>query len=135
MIFRYLNMFLIRQIGYHYESQLIKVIMQSIFYSQFFITAILLLLCNANFSSYRLLSWLPLKGSFSDTTNNWYILIGPAIIKTMVVLAVFPQINFGGFYLIRVLRRFRDSGITCNRTKNKKTKLTSVSQYVELYSG
>ena len=48
MTVRYLNIFLISKIGYNYESQRIRMVMQSILYAQYFNTALLLLLSNAN---------------------------------------------------------------------------------------
>lgn len=108
--------------------------MISILYASYFNTAILLLLCNANFSAYPILRILPLKGQFADTSTNWYILIGPALINTMLILSIFPYINFIIFYGIRVAKRFYDSGIQCCKSKHG-TKLTTVQQYVDLYSG
>jgi len=66
-----------------------RMIMQSILYAQYFISAILLYLCNMNLAN-TFLSFIPLRGQFADTTTNWYILIAPAIMKTMVMLAIFP---------------------------------------------
>lgn len=94
--------------------------MLSILYTQYFNTAILLLISSVDM--------------FPDTTTNWYILIGPTIVKTMMLLSVFPYINFAFFYAIRLLRRFLDSGWTCCR-RRKKSKLSTVQQYVDLYSG
>lgn len=52
----------------------------------------------------------------------------------MIVLAIFPQINFGIFYGIRLLMRLIDSGKNCCK-KNHGTKKTTVTQYVDLYCG
>ena len=71
---------------------------------------------------------------FTEMTTNWYILIGPQLIQTALVFAVFPYINFTAFYVIRLLRRFLDSGLSCCSEK-RTTKTVTVTQYFELYSG
>jgi len=87
---RQVNMILIKKIGFNYESQMLREVMVSIIYVSYFTTALLLLLCNANFETYPFLRIIPLRGQFADTTTNWYVLIAPAITKTMLLLAVFP---------------------------------------------
>ena len=79
VILRSINMTLIKKIGFNYESQLLREIMQSIVYVSYFTTALLLVLCNANFEHYPFLRIVPLRGQFADTTTNWYFLIAPAI--------------------------------------------------------
>lgn len=50
---------------------------------------------------------------FTEMTTNWYILVGPQLINAAFIFAIFPYINFTIFYIIRVLRRFFDSGFDC----------------------
>lgn len=107
--------------------------MFTIFWAQFFMTGIILVLCNANLE-YNFLSFVPLRAQFPDYTPNWYILVGPAIVQTMILMSVFPYINFLGFYSIRLGRRFADSGFGCCK-KVHSTKKTTIQQYIELYSG
>jgi len=66
-VIRTVNIILIKYIGYHTESHEAKTIMASIFIAQFFNTAILLLLGNANFK-YSVLFWVPSfdNGIYSD---------------------------------------------------------------------
>jgi len=54
--------------------------------------------------------------------------------KTMILLALFPQINFVISYGPKIIKRFFDSGTNCCERKHK-TKKTTVNQYVDLYSG
>jgi len=77
---------------------------------------------------------LPLRGQFADTSTNWYILIAPAIMKTMILLSVFPQINILISYVPKAIKRFIDSGTHCCDRKHN-TKKTTVNSYVDLYSG
>ena len=135
MTVRYLNIFLISKIGYNYESQRIRMVMQSILYAQYFNTALLLLLSNANLKNTPL-SFLPLREQFADTTTQWYILFGPAVIKTMVFYSVFPYLNLLVFGGLRYFRRFLDSGFSSFFSRRAhRTLKTTVAQYVELYSG
>jgi len=53
----------------------------------------------------------------------------------MIIMVIFPQINFGLFYGIRLLKRFLDSGIECCNSKDRKSKKKSMAQYVDLYAG
>lgn len=94
--------------------------MLSILYTQWFNTAILLLISSSD--------------EYPDFTTNWYILIGPTIVKTMMLLSVFPYINFTLFFGIRLLKRFLDSGTTCC-TKRPRTSKATIQQFVELYAG
>ena len=51
----------------------------------------------------------------------------------MVYNAFWPIMEFGAFWWLRFLYRFKDRGFTsCN---SEKTKKTTIQQYVELYSG
>lgn len=90
LLARYFNIYLIKGVGYNTESFQMAQIMQSILYATFFNTAILIVLCNANFKQYPWLKWFPLRGQFHDTSSNWYILVGPPLVQTMMVLAIFP---------------------------------------------
>jgi hypothetical protein len=69
--------------------------MTSIFIAQFFNTAILLLLANADFK-YSILYWVPLfdTGQYTDLTQEWYNDIGSSLVTTMLIASVFPIIEF-----------------------------------------
>lgn len=67
-------------------------------------------------------------------TSNWYVIMEPALIQTAFVLAIFPYLNFIIFYIIRILKRFLDSRTTCC-SRYPKTRVVTISSYVELYSG
>lgn len=73
------NMFLIKKIGYNFNSELINKVMQFVFIAQFINTGILLLLTNANFENSPL-SFIPIRNKFSDFSNVWYLTIGKSIV-------------------------------------------------------
>lgn len=64
---------------------------------------------------------------------DWYTDIGPALVQTMLINAVFPIVEVGYTYPQRVLWRMLDRGCcSCNTYKTKKK---TIQQYVNLYSG
>mgnify|MGYP006891261190 CR=1 FL=1 len=133
MTIRFININLIDQVGYNYHSQRVRMIMQTILYTQYFNSSILLMLCTANFEN-TILNFFPLREQYHDTTLNWYNLFGPAVIKTMSFYAVFPYIDFLGFGTLGFLKRWWDSGFASftlifgkKYTKNFTTKLTTVA--------
>ena len=133
ILLRNFNKELILRIGYGQEGQQFRMITMAIFWTSFFNSAILLVLANASFKPYPF-SFIPLAKQFPDQTTKWYVMMGPALVQTALVLAVFPYINWSLFYAIRLVRRFRDSGFGCCKSMPP-TKLKNVTQFVELYSG
>jgi len=75
-----MNMSLIDRIGYDTLSEKIRSVFTSIFVTSFINTGILLLLANADFSSYPILDIIPLGGEFPDLDMTWYIEIGPSLV-------------------------------------------------------
>ena len=70
-------------------TQEITSLMETIFYSQFINTGIVLLIANANFEKTPL-SFIPIQQLFPDYTSDWYLIVGDQIIKTMIVNAFYP---------------------------------------------
>lgn len=122
---------LIKWIGYHTESGQTSAIMTSIFVVQFFNTAILLILTNANTSDAGL-GFLPFKGMYSDLTFEWYNDIGSSFIMTMLVGALLPIIEFASGYGQKVVFKFLDRGCKC---KGEDTKKKTIQSYINLYAG
>ena len=133
VLIRFVNIYLIKNIGFNYKSQEDSVIMKGVFYALFFNTGVTLVLCNANLS-HTFLSFIPLNGFYPEYTHNWYIVVGPAIIQAMLVMAIFPYLNFTIFYSLRTLLRLYDSNCKCC-CKHYKTKKTTIQQFVNLYAG
>ena len=128
IIIRFANIFLIKKIGLHTESEQTSAIFVAIFISTFLNTGLLILLTGAN-TSHTFLSWLPLRGSYTDLTPNWYLDIGPALTKTMFINSIYPYIDFCIGFGPKLLFRLKDS---CFQNK---TKCLTIQQYVNLYAG
>lgn len=71
-------------------------IMISVFIAQFFNTAMMLTLVNANFRDNSddpdVSYWF--SGSFTDFNEDWYAVVGATLIKTMLIGAFMPPIEF-----------------------------------------
>ena len=116
------NIKLIDTIGIEREDVRTLLIMKCIFITTFINTAIILLLTNADLQ-YSVLSFLPISNQYADLDKNWYADIGPTIVQSMIIMALFPIIGFVSFYGMKVAFRFLDSGFYCCANKRStKTK-------------
>ena len=84
--------------------------MLGVFIAQFFNTGMMLTLVNANFNDHidndQLDSWF--SGSFTDFNEGWYKIVGATLIKTMMISAFMPPMEFCGFYGMRLVKRLLD---------------------------
>lgn len=133
IIIREINIRLIKKIGFHTESAQTEAIFLAIFIATFFNTAILLLLSNANTKG-TVLTWLPLRGIYSDLDQNWYLSVGPSLIFTMWINAFYVYIDWVTYLGFDWFYRWLDNGSCCWCCR-KKTKCVTQQQYVTLYSG
>ena len=128
---REIIMYLIYQIGFHTETSQTNVIMIFVFLVQFFNTALLINLVNANtseaFSSLGLFN-----GSYADFNFNWYSDIGGTIIYTMAFNAFWPFIEVAMNIGMSIFFRILDKGLSFSKYK---TKSKTIQQYINLYSG
>ena len=109
--------------------------MKSIFLMQYFNTALIILLYNANFK-YTFLNSLKLEQQYPDFTTGWYREVGSIIVRTMQIQALMPLINFILDYIVIYIKRKLDSGFcSCFNKEKKATKKTTIQQYLHLYSG
>ena len=123
---------LVTWIGYPTETQQLEEITKVTFLVQFFNTAFLLLLVNADLSE-QPFSFGLTGGLQSDFEQSWYKVIGNTIVGTMIFSAIFPAMEAGGFFSLRLLGRILDSG--CNCFNKYATKKTSIQGYINTYSG
>jgi hypothetical protein len=93
MIIRDVCIVLIEMIGFHTETIQTAAIMTLITVATFFNTAILLLMTNANTSG-TILSWIPLRGTYTDLNENWYLDVGTALIWTMLINSIYIYAGF-----------------------------------------
>jgi hypothetical protein len=88
LLFEVICFALIGKIGYHKESKKATAMMTSIFVTKFMNTALLILLINANFSEFAILSFLKLPyvnyGPYPDLTYEWYCNIGKSFVITLL---------------------------------------------------
>jgi hypothetical protein len=83
-----MNQNFIETIGYHTRSEVTSGIMTSITIASMVNTGVLTLLTNADLS--YVFPHSPLRLQYSDLDVNWYLMIGTALAKTMMVCAVMP---------------------------------------------
>ena len=98
---------------------------------QFFNTAFLLLLVNADLRE-QPFSFGLTGGLESDFDKTWFKVIGNTITSTMIFGMIFPVLEVGGFFSLRLLGRILDRGFS---TDPYKTKKTSIQAYINTYSG
>ena len=108
----------------------------TIFVASFINSGVILLFTNAHLD-HSILSWIPINNQYSDLDKNWYIDISTALVKTMLIMACFPWIEFFMFGGIKLLLRIMDSGWYFSRTQDSemRTKKKTHQQYMMLYAG
>ena len=102
---------LVQWIGYPTETQQLEETTKVTFAVQFFNTAFLLLLVNADMSEQPFSFGLS-GGIESDFDKSWYKVIGNTLVATMIITMIFPIGEAFGFYALRLLFRFLDKGFT-----------------------
>jgi hypothetical protein len=95
---------------------MITKITNGVFIAQFFNTAILILLVNANFEDS---GWLPpfmrLSGPFLDYSDEWYATVGYAITQTMLINCFTPIITEVIVIALTRLTRWSDQKFTWDK--------------------
>jgi len=132
IVIRTLNISLVDFIGYDTDSQRVSLVMLSVFWAQFVNTGIILLMTNANLR-YSVLSMVPLRNQYPDLDKNWYLDIGPQLVKTMMIMAVYPWLEIFIFGGLKCLKRAMDKSCLCWETD--RTKTTTTYNFIFLYSG
>jgi hypothetical protein len=124
---------LVKFIGEDTKSEQTRSVKVAVFITQFFNTAILLLLFNANMSEQDVpLFSGALTGAYTDFNDDWYVDIGGTITKAMIVASIFPIIEFVMFGLMKWAFKFMDRSFTNDIFRSKKG---SIQQYVDLEVG
>ena len=134
-ILRMIIIKLIIYIGKDTESEQTRLITNGVFIVQFFNTALLLLLVNANMSEqgsfFKLLSK---DTGIPDFNSQWFNEIGSTLVAAMLFNVYWPVIEFFVFAGIRTLKRMLDSKSFAIR-RFERTKTTNIQLYIEIYSG
>lgn len=121
-------------VGCSTESDQLIYITDVVFVCIFFNTAILPMLCMANFEQQLpkgIVNAFNLKGDASDFTQNWYVNLGDTIVGSMKFNIIFPIGMEIGFFGLRFLKRFLDK----RGGEAEPTKSVSIQQYVNIHSG
>lgn len=119
-------------IGYATNTAQLERITTVTFLCQFFNTAFIMLLVNADLSE-QPISLGFTTGTIGDFNSPFFRNIGNTLIGTMIFNAYYPLIEFCLYWSLRVLFRALDRPC-CSCDKNS-TKKTSIQAYVEIYSG
>lgn len=133
MVLRILIIKLITYIGVDTESEQTRLITNGVFIVQFFNTALLLLVVNANLAEQGFpLNIMSTSRGLSDFSHLWFSDIGVTLTGAMLFNVYYPIVEFFMFGAMRKAFRFMDRGFSNNM---KKTKKTTIQVYVDLYSG
>jgi len=130
-ILRTVCILLVAWIGYPTETEKLLMTTKVTFFVQYFNTAFLLLLVNADLGE-QPISFGLTGGIESDFDKSWFKVIGNTITGTMIFSAVFPMMEAFGFFGLRLLFRIMDKGCSSDPYKTKKT---SIQAYINTYSG
>ena len=122
---------LVDWVGFDTETVRLSKTTSMTFYVQFFNSAFLLLLINADMSE-QPFSFGIVSGSFGDFNGAWFRTVGNVLIGAMFFNLYYPLIEAGAYLGIRSCGRCRDRGCTWS---GKTTKQTSVQGYLNVYSG
>jgi hypothetical protein len=125
--------FIVNKIGYETETGKLKAVTVVTFLCQFFNTAFVMLLVNADLTEQPFPTFGFNSGTNGDFNAAFFRTIGNTLISTMVLNAVYPIIDFLMYWGMRVGFRILDRPC-CSCDKNK-TKKTSIQTYINLYSG
>lgn len=68
----------------------------------------------------------------SDFNAQWFHIVGSSIIYTMAFNSVYPVLEAGGYWGMRIGFRILNGG--CNRDPYK-TSSTSIQSYIDTYAG
>ena len=127
---------LIQWIRYDTHSEQIATITNGVFVAQFFNTALVLPLVQANFSEVFPPLGFIFRAKYTDYDDEWYASVGYLLVQTMMINSVVPVAAATAAYVMNMGMRWLDSGFERDPTlRPYKTKKTQVSQYVKLHSG
>lgn len=131
-ILRTVVIMVVTWIGYSTNTAQLERITTVTFLCQFFNTAFIMLLVNADLSEQPITLGFT-SGTMGDFNSPFFKNIGNTLIGTMIFNAYYPLLEFLIYWGLRVLFRCLDRPC-CSFDKNQ-TKKTSTQAYVEIYSG
>ena len=129
-ILRTVCIMLVDWIGFNTETERLSKTTTITFVVQFFNSAFLLLMTNANLSE-QVFSFGLTSGSLPDFNTAWFRFVGDVIVAAMVFNVFYPAIELVMYWALRVLFRCMDRGCTCRGA----TRSTSIQGYISTYQG
>ena len=129
-ILRTVCIMLVDWIGYATETERLSKTTTITFIVQYFNSAYLLLMVNANMSEQPITFGLT-TGAMPDFNSAWFRSVGDIIVAAMVFNVYYPAIEAIGYWALRWLYRCLDRGCKCKGD----TKSTSIQGYISLYQG
>jgi hypothetical protein len=129
-ILRTVCIMLVDWIGYSTETIRLSKTTTVTFIVQFFNSAFLLLMVNANMSEQPITFWLT-SGTMPDFNSAWFRSVGDIIVLAMVFNIYYPILEVLGYWGLRILFRCIDRGCTFSG----RTKSTSIQGYINTYQG
>ena len=129
-VLRTVCIMLVDWIGFNTETERLSKTTTITFVVQFFNSAFLLLMTNANMSE-QPLSFGLTTGSMPDFNTGWFRSVGDVIVAAMVFNVYYPIIELLMYWALRVLFRCIDRGCRCRGD----TKSTSIQSYISTYAG
>lgn len=140
-ILRTVCIMLVDWIGYSTETERLSKTTTVTFIVQYFNSAFLLLMVNANMSEQPITFWLT-TGSLPDFNSGWFRSVGDIIVGAMVFNIYYPILEVLGYWGLRILFRCLDRGCSCKKEKVGEdgtmvpnTKSTSIQGYISIYQG
>uniref|UniRef100_A0A7S3I2P9 Uncharacterized protein n=1 Tax=Favella ehrenbergii TaxID=182087 RepID=A0A7S3I2P9_9SPIT len=121
---------LVDWIGFSTETVRLSKTTTITFVVQFFNSAFLLLMTNANLSE-QPLSFGLTSGKMPDFNSAWFRSVGDVIVGAMVFNVYYPIIEVLMYWGLRILFRCMDRGCSCKGS----TRSTSIQGYISLYQG
>ena len=130
-VLRTICIMLVDWIGFATETMRLSKTTTITFLVQFFNSAFLLLMVNANLSEQPFSLGLT-SGTIPDFNTAWFRSVGDIIVAAMVFNVYYPILEVLGYWALRVLFRCLDRGC---KLSGDTTKSTSIQGYLNTYQG
>ena len=131
-ILRLICFSLISRVGYDQETKKILHTTYFVFGVQFINTAIMLLIVNAGMKD-NPVTYGVVGSSLRDFNRTWFKIVGNTIVGTLLLNVIMPILESVFYKMLKVCYRAMDRG--CCQKDKYVTNMTSIAEYIDLYSG
>lgn len=112
---RYVVIAMINNAKLETKSQVTTAVMVFVFFASLINSAFIGLLANADFYYNpflgRIFSFL--HNQYADINRDWYNAIGPQMVQTLLIMAVFPWLEIVLYTFMQKVKQWKDSGLPC----------------------